>query len=445
MKFFCLTIFTIVIISFSIPSSASIKQDTTKQSIIVSISPRKSSCIFNGSKIGYKIHIENRYKEPQDGKVVYEIITDKNKKLFGGIFNVHIAPKSTLNLKVKFKVHEPGFFDIVTRINITDYDDTIKKVFAFKPQLINPPLHKPEDFEKFWIETRKELEAIDPLYVIQYNQKRSTLTHKVYEVDMQSLENITIHAILTIPRLPGKFPVLLLLPGYNQHFEPFMGDNEAGLCLSVRTPSQLTKKNKNPTNETENCLVNIDDKNNYFYRGVYMDCVRAVDFIFTNFKMGLDTSRVIVMGGSQGGALALVTCALDHRVSICGADIPFYCNFPDYYDIASKKTPENFPINLFVHHFRSMSPPKYYFLKTMAYFDVMNFASYIRCPCIIGLGMMDPIAPPTCVYSVYNKLSPRIKRMSEIHVLPNIAHTITEEYSYIKLMWVEENIVFSKH
>ncbi len=418
-----------------------IESDTSKGFVKVSVIARKKNSIFLRRKVHYRIHILNTYNEPQDGTVTYEIRSDKNKQLSGGVFNIHINAKSSIDIKTKFKVPGPGFYDYITRVNLSDYDDTIKTVFGYKPTLINTPVHKPADFEQFWDEAKKELATVAPKYVIEYSKKQSTRTHRYYNVEMQSLNNITIHGWLSIPRLAGKFPVLLVMPGYKQILQPMFPDDQAIFCLTVRSVEQLNKEGMNPRDEPEYCMVNIDDKNKFIYRGAYMDCLRAVDFIFANNKLGLDTSRVIVFGGSQGGSFSLITAALDHRIAICGADNPIFCDFHNYFDIANSKTSDAFPIKYYNWHLRQNASMKDYLFKVLDYFDVQNFIQYIKCPALVALGTLDPIAPPSCVYAAYNKLEGISKRKSEIHILTNIGHEITEEYSFIKFLWIEENTV----
>jgi len=417
------------------------KKDSTKQTVSIRVVAGNKDCIFKRKYIRYTINIVNTYKVAQEGKIEYEVRNDRNKQLLGGQFDIHVDKKGLLIIPIKFKVTAPGFYEFSTRINVTDYDDTIATVFGYKPKLIKTPLHKPVDFDKFWDDAKAELKKVDPKYTIEYSKKQSTSTHKFYNVEMQSLDNVTIHGWISIPKLIGRFPVILIMPGYKQVLQPFFPDDQAIFCLTVRNVSQLNKLNKNPRMEPEYCMVNIEDKNNFIYKGAYMDCLRAVDFIFANYKLGLDTNRIIVFGGSQGGAFALVTAAMDHRVHICGADNPIYCDMHNYYEIANNKRPDAFPIKYYNQYLRQNAIQKESLLKTLDYFDVQNFIPYIKCPVLIALGTLDPIAPPACVYAAYNKVGPAARRKSEIHILSNVGHEITEEYSFIKFLWIEENTV----
>ena len=65
---------------------------------------------------------------------------------------------------------------------------------------------------------------------------------------------------------------------------------------------------------------NLEDKDQYYYKRVYMGCVRANDFLVSlpNF----DGTNLAVTGGSQGGALSIVTAGLDARVKYLASFYP---------------------------------------------------------------------------------------------------------------------------
>ncbi len=411
----------------SVSSSGSVK---------VKVTSRNKDCIFNGNKVYYKFNIKNTYSTPQEGTLTYEIVTDKNKKLFGGKYEIKVGSKSSLNIKTSFKINTPGFYDIITTVNLSDYDDTIKTVFGYKPLLIKTASHKPDDFDQFWEDSRKELNAIDPDYTVEYNKELSTPTHKLYNVSFQSLNNVTVHSWLSIPRLRGNYPVMVVMPGYKQKVKPFFAEDQAIFCVLVRNTNDLIKAGKNLNDENEFCIFNIANREDFIYRGVIMDCLRSMDFIFSHAEIGLDIKRVFLSGGSQGGALSLITASLDHRIAICETENPIFCDFYNYYGIASAKTPNEFP---FVYYTKTKIPWNK-LMSVLSYYDVQNFVPNIYCPCMFAIGTRDPIAPPTCIFAAYNKLPKKTKRISEINVL-DIGHETTKEYLSLKNLWIDENIV----
>ncbi len=57
---------------------------------------------------------------------------------------------------------------------------------------------------------------------------------------------------------------------------------------------------------------------------------------FSYSRAEVDTSRVAVEGGSQGGALSFATAALDNeRIDLCVPHVPFLSDFRDYFKVAT--------------------------------------------------------------------------------------------------------------
>src|SRR5690554_7541409 len=73
---------------------------------------------------------------------------------------------------------------------------------------------------------------------------------------------------------------------------------------------------------------NLDDKDNYYYKRVYLGCVRAVDFIESLDKF--DGNTIGVTGGSQGGALSIITAGLDSRIDYLAAFYPALSDLTGY-------------------------------------------------------------------------------------------------------------------
>jgi cephalosporin-C deacetylase-like acetyl esterase len=141
----------------------------------------------------------------------------------------------------------------------------------------------------------------------------------------------------------------------------------------------------------------MDDKDRFFYKRVYMGCVRANDFI-TSLPQ-FDGVNLAVIGGSQGGALSIVTAALDSRVKSLVALYPALSDvtgdlsgraggWPHYFEKPNRVWNE--------------TPSK---LATLPYYDVVNFARRLQIPGFYTWGYNDETCPPTSMYASYNVIS----------------------------------------
>jgi pimeloyl-ACP methyl ester carboxylesterase len=57
-------------------------------------------------------------------------------------------------------------------------------------------------------------------------------------------------------------------------------------------------------------------------------------------------------------------------------------------------------------------------LEASRYFDAMNFATKIKCPGLIGLGLIDPVCPPEGIFATINQ----IKSPKKVIIMPKADH-----------------------
>ena len=174
-------------------------------------------------------------------------------------------------------------------------------------------------------------------------------------------------------------------------------------------------------------LVNgLDSRENYYMKRVYLACVRSIDLLTSLPEW--DGKNVIVQGGSQGGALALITAGLDKRVTACVA------NHPALSDMAGYKAGRagGYP-HLFKNTVDMDTPAK---MKTLAYYDVVNFAKQITVPVYMTWGFNDNTCSPTTSYIVYNVLNcPK-----EALITPVNEHWTSEDTEYGHLLWIKKHL-----
>ena len=124
--------------------------------------------------------------------------------------------------------------------------------------------------------------------------------------------------------------------------------------------------------------------------------MRAVDLLVSLPEV--DTSRIAVYGGSQGGALSIVTAALDKRVKYVASFYPALSDLTGYLHGRAGGWP---------HIFNDKNIPQVGLeekIKVSAYYDVANFARLINIPGIYCWGYNDEVCPPTSIYAAYNNI-----------------------------------------
>lgn len=75
-------------------------------------------------------------------------------------------------------------------------------------------------------------------------------------------------------------------------------------------------------------VAGLENKNEYYYRRVILDSLRANDFLASLPQF--DGTNLGVMGGSQGGALSIMTAALDSRVKGLAVWVPALTDLTGY-------------------------------------------------------------------------------------------------------------------
>lgn len=281
---------------------------------------------------------------------------------------------------------------------------------GFRPDLIKPTTTDPTDFDKFWNDGKAELAKLPIDAKFEPMTNLSTPNVDVFQVNFQNVGGGTsrfsrIYGILAIPKSTNpntKFPALLSVPGAG--VRPYTGQialAERGIItlqigihgipvnLDQRVYDNLGAGALNRYN-----IAGNDNKDTYYYKRVFLGAVRANDFLMTLPQF--DGKNLGVIGGSQGGALAISTAALDSRVKFLVASYPALSDLTGYiYGRAGG----------WHHIFRSkenQTPEK---IATSKYYDTVNFSRRLKVPGIYSWGFNDEVCPPTSIYASYNLIS----------------------------------------
>ena len=387
------------------------------------------NAIFSGSAY-FTFSVKNTMDTDQEGTVGYQVTTEKGEQVLTKSMHVKIDRNSNDSYDFHLPELKTGFYKINVMINVSDYDDTIPRAFGIKPEQIRSEHGRPADFDQFWQNTKDELAKVNPNFKLTPQPKMHTENRDVFLFEMQSLDNYTIRGYMTVPRTKNKnrkFAVLLGLPGYQVSLDPMVGlDNDlAIITLNVR--GQGNSRGPIDTRRAEYISYRIGDREKYVMRGVIMDCVRCIDFIYA--QPNLIHDNILVSGGSMGGYLALAVAGVDKRVNLCSAQNPIMC------DIRGLVGEVDWPITGIKRYIATqpgLTMEKV--LGNLDYYDGKNFASNITCPTLMGIGLLDPFAPPGNEYATYNILAGK----KRIMVFKDLGHEITGKYKDLEGRWMRD-------
>lgn len=310
-------------------------------------------------------------------------------------------------------MNAPGFLRCIVNARVAGKNHKGLATVGFSPEKIQPTQAEPSDFELFWESTKSELAAIPMEAERTLLPEYCTDTVNVYHVRIRTLATglmahrykAHVYGILCEPKAPGKYPAVLRVPGAGiRSFVPVNTSLAAkGLItlgigihgIPVNLPAE-TYKDLDAGALRDYRNINLDNRESYYYRRVYMGCLRANDYLVSlpNF----DGKNLIVSGGSQGGMLTIVTAALDSRVTGLAAQFPAYCDVTGYLHGRAGGWPHMFEAG----SSHLSNPSK---LETTSYYDVVNFAKRIKAPGHYAWGFNDEICPPTSIYAAYNQIT----------------------------------------
>ena len=274
----------------------------------------------------------------------------------------------------------------------------------------DPRLAAPDDLDRFWERTLSETRAHD-LDPVRQRADSPLVAVESFDVSWRGFGGDAIRGWLHLPAAPARgdapLPAVVQYQGYGGGrglvFENvfWAAAGYAHLVMDTRgqgsgwsvgdTPDPAGSAPAQPGYMTRG----ITDPQEYYYRRVYADAVRAVEFARTLDEV--DGARVAVTGASQGGGLSLAAAALAGDVRAVMPDVPFLCDFRRSSQVAMTN-----PYLEIVRYLKAHRDHEDAAFATLSYFDGAVLARRATAPALFSVALMDETCPPSTVYAAYN-------------------------------------------
>jgi len=293
------------------------------------------------------------------------------------------------------------------RQSVSRFDLPLPDLYEYRPEVAEPA-----DFDAFWQRTLAEARRhpAEP----QLTRVDSPLSQvEVYDLTFNGFAGEPVKAWFLVPasrtgELPDRLPTVVEYNGYgggrgfpHERLE-WVTSGYAYLFMDTRGQGSAWGSGGHTSDPHGSgpaapgfMTRGIQSPEEYYYRRVYTDAVRAVDAVRTLDRV--DPARVTVAGGSQGGGIAIAAAGLCDGLVAALPDVPFLCHFERAVGMTGSDPYQEVVRYLSVHRDQVEQT-----FATLAYFDGVNFAKRASAPALFSVGLLDPVCPPSTVFAARN-------------------------------------------
>lgn len=325
----------------------------------------------------------------------------------------------------------------------TRYDMELEELEVYRPDI-----PEPEDFDAFWEETLRG-NPFDPALVRVEEAETPLRTLRVFDVAFPGYASDTIRAWLVVPAdALGPLPTIVQYQGYGggrglpvDHLD-WASAGFAHLFMDSRGQGG-TWGNGGDTPDPHGggagdqgfMTRGIEDPRDHYYRRLYVDAHHAVEAAASLPQC--DAERILVTGGSQGGALTIAAASLNHRVVAAMPDVPFMNHFR-----RSVGMTEGTPYDEVVRYLSVFRGRDEMVFRTLSYFDGVLLGRRARVPALFSTALLDTVCPPSSVFAARNWWAAGLgcaAPRADIRVHPFNNHEGGGTYQWLEqVAWAEE-------
>ena len=328
---------------------------------------------------------------------------------------------------VKGRLDKPGFLRL--RVKSAEKDAKSKTWgVGYDPQLLRKASPSPADFDSFWAESMKRLDATtSPEPTIVRIPEKCTKAFDFFRISFNTFGGRRVYGMLTIPTdksksRNGKFPVRFHVPSAGEGiWTGSLSGAPDAICMMItvhtlfETPFGLEeikachRKNREYLLEkygiASYAVAGLDKgREEYYFYYALVGINRGVNWLAS--RPDVDLSDFTYLGGSQGGGFGLYLLGLNKHFTRGVLYVPGMSDLMGYKAGRASGWPryDQYPYFRKDGHLAAAE-------KNAPYFDGANFAERITCPVRVTVGFADTICPPDGVYAAYNHIASKDKKI----------------------------------
>lgn len=357
--------------------------------------PMQHDWIFKGSDKTISVSTAGSADKNIDVNLV--LVTDRSLMIEADtVYNSTISVKAGKAADFDLSQMDAGFYQARVSYICEGREHHIRNFnIGIDPEdIVSEPDVDLAEFDAFWDGALAELVRVPMDAKMEIYPEYSNDVRTTYKVYVNSTDGAVMGGILCVPVKEGRYPVYMEYMGYGADVYPFDPNS-----YPERIQFLVSVRGQGIFREAAGRWIdrNLDNRDAYYYKGAYCDVVRAIDFVCTLPQA--DTTRIVALGESQGGAFTFVAAALDKRIKAAAPAVPFMGDFADYWKIVWWPVWEVFDAA------KAEGISQDEVLSLMRWFDTKNFAHRITCPVKMGFGLQDPTCPPHTNFAPYNLLT----------------------------------------
>ncbi|MFB6854643.1 acetylxylan esterase [Streptomyces sp. NPDC056121] len=293
-----------------------------------------------------------------------------------------------------------------------------------------PEPDEPADFDTFWQATLKSAAQPEPLIRVRPVDSGLRLVESC-DITFRGFAGDPVRAWYTRPAGDGELlPAVVEFAGYgrgrglpherltwaNAGYAHLLMDNRGQgdqYGSGGATPDPHAAAPGGPGPAVRGLLDPLD----YHYRRLITDAVCAVAAL--RALPGVDRDRIVAVGNSQGGGVALAVAGLVPDLAAALVTAPLLCGIRRALDLTDAGPYGEIAAYLAVH--RGVEDAAY---RTLGYVEGISFARRAHAPAHFGVGLRDTVCPPSGAYAAchrYGELT-GADPVREIHAYPFNGH-----------------------